>query len=122
MTHRLRAALGAAALIAAALTLSACSAPASVVGTWGDTGAKDKPSLVFEENGEFHGTDGCNQVGGSWKADGSKIDLGAMRTTLMFCDGVDTWLAGAATATLKGDTLTVNDQGGAEIGTLNRAK
>jgi heat shock protein HslJ len=113
-----------AAAAVAALTLAACSSgganEASVVGTWGTPDAQGEPSLTFEEDGSYSGTDGCNRVGGEWNADGSTIDLGNMISTMMYCEGVDTWLVNAGTAELSGDTLTFSDRDGAEIGTLTR--
>ena len=113
-----------AAVATAALALAACSSGGgdseSVVGTWGDTDAQGQPSLVFEKGGSYAGTDGCNNVGGDWTAEGSTIDLGNMFSTLMFCEGVDTWLVEATSAELSGDTLTFHDRDGAEIGTLER--
>lgn len=118
------------ALSATALTgllaLSACTAdPApdtpSVVGAWGEPGTRGEPSLVFEEDGSYSGDDGCNSLGGEWSAEGDSVDLGVMRSTLMYCEGVDTWLSQARTAELAGDTLTLLDEQGAEIGTLERA-
>ncbi|QZY53383.1 META domain-containing protein [Leucobacter tenebrionis] len=118
------------ALSATALTgllaLSACAAdPApdatSVVGAWGEPGTRGEPSLIFEEDGSYSGDDGCNSLGGEWSAEGDSVDLGAMRSTLMYCEGVDTWLSQARTAELSGDTLTLLDEQGAEIGTLERA-
>ncbi|MFV0432791.1 MAG: META domain-containing protein [Leucobacter sp.] len=142
MNSKLRTLLLSAAATTGLLALAACSSPAagdSVVGTWGDPDAAEKPSLTFEVGsseddttldaeavkaeaaGEYHGTDGCNQLGGSWAADGDDIDLGAMRSTMMFCEGVDTWLSQASTAKLSGDKLTILDESGKEIGTLDRA-
>jgi len=113
-----------AAAAVAALTLAACSSgganEASVVGTWATPDAQGEPSLTFEEDGSYSGTDGCNRVGGQWSADGSTIDLGNMVSTMMYCEGVDTWLVNAGSAELSGDTLTFSDRDGAEIGTLTR--
>ncbi|MFA5607416.1 MAG: META domain-containing protein [Leucobacter sp.] len=114
--------IGAAAALA--LSLSACSAAgSSVVGTWGDPGAAEEPSLEFtgtETEGEYSGTDGCNNIGGSYTVDGDEVDLGVMRATMMFCEGVDTWLSQAARATISGSTMTFLDQSGATVGTLER--
>ena len=113
------------ALAAAVLIgLSACASPSGeLIGTWGDPEAQATPSLEFsgtEGSGDYSGTDGCNSVGGSFTVEDGSIDLGLMRSTLMFCEGVDTWLVQARTAELSGDTLTLFDESGAEIGALER--
>lgn len=107
---------------AAALTLTACApnSDASPTGTWGDPEERSTPSLVFESDGRYSGTDGCNQVGGTSSLRDGVIELGAMRSTLMYCEGVDTWLIEASTATISGDTMRFANEQGAEIGSLLR--
>jgi len=119
--------LAVAGLLAAALiALSACASPGTgVVGVWGDPEAQGLPSLEFTaeadaSSGEYSGTDGCNRLGGEYSVNGSTVDLGMMRSTLMFCEGVDTWLSQARTANLAGDLLTFLDEGGQELGSLER--
>ena len=120
--------LAATAAAAALLALTACSPSGNsdgVAGTWGDPGAKGEPSLEFTagknaSSGDYSGTDGCNVVGGSYTADGSEIDLGMMHATLMYCEGVDTWLSTARTAARPGDELVFKDENGERIGTLKR--
>ncbi|WP_075200786.1 META domain-containing protein [Leucobacter celer] len=119
--------LAVAGLLAAALiALSACASPGTgVVGIWGDPEAQGLPSLEFTaeadaSSGEYSGTDGCNRLGGEYSVNGSTVDLGMMRSTLMFCEGVDTWLSQARTANLAGDLLTFLDEGGQELGSLER--
>ncbi|WP_449282347.1 META domain-containing protein [Leucobacter sp.] len=114
-------------LAAALLALSACAASpaAGVVGVWGDPDAQGRPSLEFtagadDSAGEYSGTDGCNRVGGAYTVNDRAVDLGMMRSTLMFCEGVDTWLSQARTAQLEGDVLTFLDEGGQQIGSLER--
>lgn len=119
------AALAAAAL--AALTLAACAGlgsndSGSVSGTtWGDAEAENAPSLTFESDGRVHGTDGCNRLMGDWAEEGATVTFDKLASTMMFCDGVDTWLSRAATAVRDGDTLTVIDDTGEEIGKLARS-
>lgn len=114
-------------LATALLGLSACAAAAStdLVGVWGDPENEGSPSLEFtagadDAEGEYSGTDGCNRVGGAYTVSGTTVDLGMMRSTLMFCEGVDTWLSEARTATLEGDALAFLDEDGQQIGTLAR--
>lgn len=109
---------------AALLGLSACTSaapPASPTGTWGDADDPQQPSLVLAEDGGVSGTDGCNTLVGQWSGDGERIDFGPMVSTQMYCEGIDDWLTKAAAATVSGDTMTVLDESGTEIGTLTRS-
>ena len=67
------------------------------------------------------GSDGCNQLTGSWEVDGSEVDFGELGATMMACEDVDTWLSGAESATVSGDELTVLGADDTEIGTLERS-
>ena len=49
------------------------------------------------------------------------MEFGQLASTMMFCEGVDTWLSQAATATRQGATLTVLNDAGTPIGTLKRS-
>ncbi len=121
---------GALLLATVALTFAGCTSSAqspTLAGTWGEPGASGKPALEFtpasgESGGEYGGNDGCNTIGGEYTVTDGTVEFGMMRATMMFCEGVDTWLSQAHTATLEGDTLTVLDEQGAEIGTLERAQ
>ena len=53
---------------------------------------------------------------------GDTIEFGPLGSTLMACEGVDTWLNGAVSAPVTGSTMTARSDGGAEIGTLERGK
>lgn len=119
-----------ASVVAVVLTvglLAGCSAPSPgerVLGTWGEgTGAAD-PHLVFTEDGRVSGSDGCNSLSGSWRAKDDAVVVSDVASTLMACPGVDTWLRGIAQATLSDDggRLTVTDDAGTRIGTLDRAE
>lgn len=110
--------------LALAFTLAGC-APATTsgstgaAGTWG-TDAPGEPQLVLAEDGSLSGTDGCNRLTGSWSEEGTTVDFGQVASTMMFCEGVDTWLVDLATGTVEGSTLRVLDIDGVEIGTLSR--
>jgi heat shock protein HslJ len=95
---------------------------AAVVGVWGERDTRGEPSLEFMEDGSYAGSDGCNNLMGSWTVEGDTIDLGVMASTMMACEGVDTWLVQGATAVVNGDTLEVKDEGGRQIGTLDRQR
>lgn len=115
------------AATSAALLLAACSSPAaSVSGAWGEPDTQGKPSIEFtpaegKTGGEYVGNDGCNIIGGSYTEKDGTIELGVMRATMMFCEGVDTWLSQGHTAKLDGDTLAVFDESGDQVGSLPRA-
>ncbi|WPR66025.1 META domain-containing protein [Glutamicibacter protophormiae] len=121
-----------AALMAAgalALGLAACGsssgpaaeAPASPDGTWG-TEAEGQPWMNLGSDGKISGSDGCNNLVGQWTQKDGVVDLGAMGSTMMFCEGVDSWLSGAATATISGEKMTFSDAKGDQIGALTRSK
>lgn len=119
-------------LAAAALTACASNAgtdatePVDPVGTWGDASASSEPSLVLADDGKLTGTDGCNRLMGSWSTDesdaGDAVSFVDVASTRKMCEDVDTWLSKLATGTIAGETLTILDADGAEIGTLERAK
>jgi heat shock protein HslJ len=93
--------------------------PASVVGTWSQD-APGEPHLAFTESGGVEGSDGCNGLGGTYTVDGDQVSVELGLSTMMACVGVDTWLHNIASATFDGDTMTVFDSSGAEIGQLQR--
>lgn len=109
----------------AMILLSACTGSAGdakgIEGTWGDPSEKGSPSIEFRSDGEYSGTDGCNTVGGSFtESEDGTINLGVMRSTMMFCEGVDTWLVTGHEAKISGDKLVIKNEEGTEIGTLSR--
>ncbi|HXH35297.1 MAG TPA: META domain-containing protein [Plantibacter sp.] len=114
--------LGAGIVTAFVLVGCAGSAGNAVLGTWGEGTAATDPHLVFSDDGRVSGSDGCNSLTGSWKADGDAIVVSDVATTLMACPDVDTWLGGIAQATLSesDDQLTVLDESGTQIGSLDR--
>ncbi|MBO3103621.1 META domain-containing protein [Cellulomonas fengjieae] len=78
-------------------------------------------SLELASDGTVTGSDGCNQLNGTWELDDDDIDFSDLAATMMACEGVDTWLSGADSATLAGDELTVIGENDAVIGTLERS-
>jgi heat shock protein HslJ len=118
--HRVR---RAGVALAVVLLLAGCAGTpsgAKVVGMWGST-ASGQPNLNIENDGTFSGSDGCNRLSGQGQIDGDEITFGSIASTMMACQGVDTWLSKAATGNVKGDTMTVLDDGGKTIGTLPRS-
>ncbi|MGN0065871.1 MAG: META domain-containing protein [Nocardioides sp.] len=93
--------------------------PLEVAGTWGAP-EDEQPYLELAEDGNVTGSDGCNRLMSAWEADGATVTFEAVASTRKACPDVDTWLSGMATATVDGDTLTVLDKDGGEIGTLAR--
>ncbi|WP_244284201.1 META domain-containing protein [Agromyces badenianii] len=114
--------LTASALTACAGNPGGSAEPADPVGTWGDAVAAGEPSLALAGDGKLTGTDGCNRLMGTWTAEDDAIAFTDVASTRMACEGVDTWLSNLATGTIAGETLTVLDADGAEIGTLPRAE
>jgi len=117
-------------ILLAVAALSACagnagtqpSEPVDPVGTWGDIAATEEPSLVLGDDGSLTGTDGCNRLVGTWTADADTVTFVEVASTRMLCEDVDTWLSALATGTIADDTLTVFDESGKEIGTLERSE
>jgi len=89
------------------------------VGAWGRLG-RGLPHLSLSSDGRLAGSDGCNRLAGGWSLRDEIIEFGPLVSTLMFCEGVDTWLRDAASATVDGDVMHVRDAEGREIGTLER--
>ncbi|NUL43683.1 META domain-containing protein [Cellulosimicrobium funkei] len=90
---------------------------------WG-SGAPGQPWLGFEADGRLHGSDGCNRLMGEWTLTEDRVDFSRLVSTMMYCEGVDTWLNGAVSARLVqdacGDRLEVLKAGGQVIGVLPR--
>ncbi len=118
-----RGATAAALLGAAALVLTACSGSASVADTsWGTLDTRGEPAMTFTADGKAFGTDGCNIVNGTWTEEKGKITFGPLASTMMFCEGVDTWLTGASTAVVEGDKISFSDEEGKKIGSLKKTE
>ena len=112
-----------AVLAAAGLSSCADSAGApvpSVEGSWGNTTDSSAPSLDFASDGRVTGFDGCNTLLGRWDQEGSSVELKDVTSTLVGCPGVDTWLSEAAAAEVDGETLSLFNNDGGAIGTLQR--
>jgi heat shock protein HslJ len=129
-------------ILAAALALSGCAtggggslyggAPTesaddeisagAAAGTWGDATDSAEPSLELDEDGTLTGTDGCNRLTGEWVENGVDLTFENVATTLMACPDADTWLSGLDTATIDGSTMTVFDESGKKLGTLERSE
>lgn len=91
-----------------------------VTGEWSQPKSEPLVNLELIESGTVSGSDGCNQLNGTWKIDGSTIEFGDFAATMMACEDVDTWLSAASSATVSGDEMTVLNDKGKEIGTLEK--
>lgn len=94
--------------------------PQNPVGFWGTDGAGE-PSLELAADGTVSGTDGCNQLVGGWELADGQLKFGDLASTLMACEGVDTWLSGASFAFLQAGTMTVYAEDGMQLGQLTRS-
>lgn len=106
-------------LAATVLACSSTSDAPTFEGTWGSD-EPPQPELTLAEDGSISGTDECNRLIGSWELVDQHVELSPLGTTMMFCEGVDTWLGSATCVEIEGDTLHLFDQDGTEIGMLLR--
>lgn len=115
--------------ICTALTLSACNSGSDLIpqstdepgatGTWKSDDAGE-PHLTLDEDLTVTGSDGCNAIATTYVLSGDVIEFKSFLSTLKACQGVDTWLSAVNTASINGDTMTVLDSAGEEIGVLHR--
>ncbi|GAA2223225.1 META domain-containing protein [Herbiconiux moechotypicola] len=77
-------------------------------------------SLVLDPDGAVSGSDGCNRLTGSWTEADNVVIFSGLASTLMACEGVDTWLSQATSFSYDGDEALVVGAEGTEIGTLTR--
>ena len=84
--------------------------------------AQGDPYLEFTPQGAVSGTDGCNAISSQWIADGSTISIKPFTTTQKACAGVDSWLGNVSKVKVDGDTMTVLDIEGKEIGELKKVE
>jgi heat shock protein HslJ len=121
--------IGAGVAVLAVLALAGClgeqgsarGGSVDATGTWGDPSKDASPYLELEDGGSFSGSDGCNNLTGTWSVDeGEQVLFEDVAMTRMFCEGVDDWLSGLTAATIADTTMTVLGQDGSEIGQLER--
>lgn len=98
------------------------SAPArsDVVGRWLPENGPDRAFVELRDNGDLAGHDGCNRFGGEhWSLEGDVVTTSGTRvSTLMACDGVDTWVGRAVSFRWDDGTLRATGPDGAELGLL----
>lgn len=105
-------------------TTSAAAEEPSFDGRWEADDPEDaflQFTVVDDGGGTLSGGDGCNGIGGDFFIDGDTARVERGPSTLKGCPGVDTWLGGVNTVVVDGDTMTVQDENGEELGTLTRA-
>ncbi|TFB73320.1 META domain-containing protein [Cryobacterium glaciale] len=81
------------------------------------------PHVVFEADGTWTGSDGCNGGQGRWAADGTGAFLATPGiSTLMACEGapVPSWVTEARWAIIDNESLRLLDASAAELGRLER--
>ena len=93
-----------------------------VAGKWVQTDSKPPVYLELGEDGALSGSDGCNQLSGTWQVEGTEVDFSELAATMMACEDVDTWLSGADSATVDGDEMTILGEGDKKIGTLEKSE
>jgi len=96
-----------------------------LAGRWVPVGFDDytDPHVLFEPDGTWSGSDGCNGNAGRWVVDpaGTILTTGGM-STAMGCAGelVPSWVIDARVVVLDDDRLRLLDTDGAELGLLER--
>jgi len=97
------------------------NAEGGVIGTWTAEAPEGTEVFLTFTDGKVTGKDGCNNLMGSWSAGADDaVVLSGLASTMMYCEGVDTWLSKAVGLTLNGDSAVVVDDTGAQIGTLTK--
>ena len=80
-------------------------------------------TIIFNEDGSFSGSGGCNRIGGSAKFDGAALKLSDVLSTMMACDDAKSTqerefldaLSKVASYAVDGDTLVLMDSAGVAI-------
>ena len=115
--------------LAVGLALSGCAGEEGDVsggdidptGTWGDSSGTGTPYLELEDGGNLTGSDGCNTLKGTWSVDeADQVVFENVASTRKACEGVDDWLSLLSVAEVSGDTMTILDADGSQIGQLER--
>ena len=93
---------------------------ASFTGTWRADSAGE-PHLTLGDDLSVTGSDGCNAIVTTYALSNGVIEFTSFLSTLKACQGVDTWLSAVSAASVSGETMTVFNRAGDEIGVLHRA-
>lgn len=118
-------ALAGPAMAAAGGPSAGASSPASggrILGDWTRTENGITQTITFAKAGDVNGDTGCNRFIGDYGVRGSRIDIGPLGSTLMFCEGVMVAereylkaLEKASSFTAKGGKLTLFGPRGATL-------
>ncbi|QWT23971.1 META domain-containing protein [Subtercola sp. PAMC28395] len=89
------------------------------IGYWTETRTSTSPFLSISTDGTYSGSDGCNRLAGSWTSNADdSITFSQGISTLMACEGVDTWLSGLASGTVRAGVMTIQSADGTVLGQL----
>lgn len=98
---------------------------ASVLGNWVPSGTppRSEAHLRFDRDGTWHGSDGCNRVGGRWRSgqDGALLGTTGV-STLIGCENlpVASHMGQVARAGFQGQDLVLFDRRGLALGVYHR--
>ena len=118
-------------LLVASLVMSGCASQGkSLEGSWTLTSYGPGTSLIpsatdsqatitFKNDGTISGNSGCNSFGGEYEVDGDQVTFNGLVSTLMACSEplmsqegiVFQVLNGTASFEIKGETLTISNNG-----------
>ena len=88
------------------------------IGEWVESDKAIAPFLTISADGKFSGNDGCNTLLGTWSFANEQTSFSGVASTLMACQGVDTWLSALSTATVQNGVMTVQSEDGSVLGQL----
>lgn len=74
-------------------------------GTWSDSAGT--VVLTFTQEGLITGTDGCNEVSGTWEEHGNDVTLTVTIDDANTCPEIDQWLTDPVEAAIDGNTMQV---------------
>ncbi|WP_166787661.1 MULTISPECIES: META domain-containing protein [Cryobacterium] len=97
--------------------------PENLAARWAPVGGTSDPHVVFDANGAWTGSDGCNGGQGRWAADGAGAFLATPGiSTLVACEGtpVTSWVSQARWAVIDNGALRLLDANASELGRLGR--
>ena len=90
------------------------------IGYWVESATPAAPFLSIQADGTYSGNDGCNVIVGGWEqADDEAILFTHGVSTLMACEGVDTWLNQAVKGRVRAGVMTLESAEGTVLGQLS---
>lgn len=108
------------------------TSPAALIGSWRPTYVRsftkldkigrDAPTITFGDDGQWHGSDGCNGIGGTYDAGPGKLHAEAGPQTAIGCDNVPNGevLVGSAHFRVSGTVLTLYDGNWVKLANYSR--